>query len=57
MATTTFSKNFKISKKDSDSFVKYMNENVSPASQKDFKSEMAHATEYMDQFKKALGIK
>lgn len=54
MATTTFSKNFQISKKDSDLFVDFMNEKVEPAAKRNFSSKMAHVKDYKDKFEGAL---
>lgn len=54
MATTTFGKNFQVSKRDSDVFVKFMNEDAKPLIDNNFKSNIAHVDEYKESFEKAF---
>lgn len=54
MATTTFSRNFQISKRDSDAFVKVMSEDAKPLISSNFKSAIAHVDDYKESFERAF---
>ncbi|WEV51419.1 hypothetical protein OZX69_01470 [Lactobacillus sp. ESL0731] len=54
MAATTFSKNIKISKAESDNFVKLMTEPCEPLLDPSFKSHMINVDDYRKEFYEAL---
>ena len=57
MASVTFMKNFKVTEKDSDAFVKFMNEPSKPLFSDNFKSKLASVNDDKDLFEKALSSK
>ena len=57
MASVTFMKNFKVTEKDSDAFVKFMNEPSKPLFRDNFKSKLASVNDDKDLFEKALSSK